>query len=190
MVMKGNDATGLIAVCILAFLVGKAISYTASRSLQDPPQPPAVAAPRHAVPAPPSDSAETTYDSGIIAMGKEIFSRAEAVYSSQSTYFDVWGSGYPDAVAALFMPEKVWNGLSGDQRDALVALVQSEIPNIRNNPDRYIGFSKDTPLYHRLRMNVQNIGDGHYAVFTTVQGGGQWLRGKTVAEWKPGVTEL
>jgi len=188
--MKGGDAKGLVAVCVLAFLVGKAISYTTGRSLEARPQPPAVTAPVLAVPAPEAVAANTRYDPGLIALGKGIFSRAVAAFSAQSTYFDVWGSGYPDAAAALFLPEKVWDSLSAEQREAVVMLVRSEIPNIRKDPDRYIGFSKNTPLYRRLRTNVENIADGRYVVFTTVRGDSHWMRGKVVAQWKQDSTEL
>jgi hypothetical protein len=189
-VMKGVNPLGLVAACFLAFLVAKAISYTTVGSLPAPPQPPAAAVQMPAAPPPPAPDVKTGYDPGLIALGKEIFAKAVARYSPQSTYFDVWGSGYPEAVAALFMPEKVWDRLPAEKRKALVVLVQAEIPNIRRDPDKYIGFSKDTPLYQRLRTNVEQIADGHYVVFTTVRSDHTWIRGKVVAEWKQGAAEL
>lgn len=132
--------------------------------------------------APRAEQLPVKYDPDIVSVGAKIFSQAEADCSPRCTYIDVWGSGYPDAAAALFFPEKLWNSLSQEKRKALIVFIKSEIPAIRSNPDRYIEFAKGAAIHKRLRQNIQNMANGRYVIMATVELDGKWINKGIVAE--------
>lgn len=145
------------------------------------PSPQAVTAPQQAAQTQPP-AVKIEYDSETVAVGASIFSQAQVTYSPGSTYIDVWGSGYPDAAAALFFPENLWNSLSEEDRNALTVFIQSEIPNIRSDPDKYIEFAKGAAIHKRLRSNILNIADGRYVIMATIECNGKWINNGIVAE--------
>lgn len=179
----GKSIKVFIYGCVL-LLFGVVMAHMSENATDAPPLQQAATAPSQDAQVPPPAPVETAYDPEIVAVGERIFSQAKAKYSSESAYIDVWGSGYPDAEAALFVPEIVWDSLSEEKRNAMAVFIQSEIPNIRRDPDKYIGFAKGVALYKRLHSNISNIADGRYVIMTTIERNGHWIKDRTVAEGK------
>lgn len=112
--------------------------------------------------------------------GESLFHRA--VKNNPNTAIDVWGSGFPDVKASLWIPEDQWYALSGDDQTALVEHLKSQIPYIRRNPDQFTKIPKSDPLYSKIRSNIANMKDNAFVVFTTILKDGQWVQSSTVAE--------
>lgn len=115
-----------------------------------------------------------------IALGKSIFQQAVNKYSSNAAWISADAIGSSAAHAALFIPAKVWDKLTVEKQHSLEVYIHSMIPYMRKNPDKYlVGFSKDAPMYGKLRSNIQNL-DG-YIIMTTINYGGKWGIDRTVA---------
>ena len=89
---------------------------------------------------------------------------------------DVWGTISPDVKACLWIPEARWQAYSKEEREALITYLVAQIPNIRSNPDRYVGIPSTAPIYSKLRNNIVNMKDGAFIIFTMIYKEGQWIQ--------------
>jgi len=70
------------------------------------------------------------------------------------------------ATLDLAMPTGVWNKLNQDDKDALVALLQSKIKDARDHPENYAFTKPEAPAYLPELENIRQVRDGAWEIRT------------------------
>ena len=97
-----------------------------------------------------------------VERGKAIF--AAIVKNYPKVEAEVWGLSTPTPVVALVIPEQEWNNLAKADQVSLTFYVESLLPAVRAEPDRYIDVFRDTPQYGLFRAKVARLCDDCWIV--------------------------
>ncbi len=97
-----------------------------------------------------------------VERGKAIF--AAIVKNYPKVEAEVWGLSTPTPVVALVIPEQEWNNLAKADQVSLTFYVESLLPAVRAEPDRYIDVFRDTPQYALFRAKVARLCDDCWVV--------------------------
>ena len=97
-----------------------------------------------------------------VERGKAIF--AAIVKNYPKVGAEVWGLSTPTPVVALVIPEQEWNNLAKADQVSLTFYVESHLPAVRAEPDRYIDVFRDTPQYGLFRAKVARLCDDCWVI--------------------------
>jgi hypothetical protein len=112
--------------------------------------------------------------------GQQTFDSIKAQFPK--TKIDVWGTANPSVKACMWIPASSWSELPDSKREALIEYLASKVPEIRGNPDQYVGIPRSAPVYGRFRSNIQGMRDRRIIIFTMVPKDGEWIQERTVHE--------